>query len=54
MPDDANAWYRVIHNKDGKFVSVTPFSNWKAANDRAEEMEKEFPEDDIQLWVRER
>lgn len=55
MPDDSTSWYRVSHyDKDGKFVSVAPFGTWHAANDHAEELEKKFPEDDIQLWVRER
>lgn len=55
MPEDANCWYRVVQfDKDGKFVSVVPYDSWKFADSGAKEMEKLFPEHDIQLWVRER
>lgn len=47
-------WYRLEVRIDEKPVTVLCFQSWEAANKAADTLEKEDPEANVQLWVRER
>lgn len=47
-------WNKVEVHKDGKLIVMEAYSNWMAANLAADKFEQEYPNAEVQLWVRER
>lgn len=49
----STAFFKVELHQDGKLAATVPYDTFDAAKKGADELEKSFPSDEVQLWSRE-